>query len=244
MLKECQLEECAFELLELLTENKKQLISAIGPPKTAKFSGDRHILGRNCMMLLGATLQRSYMLIEGGINALNNKNFYVMALCIRCSLETAASMGFLLRKLLLFYEGKSTDKKIFKSIANLMLGSRTESFQPAGEAVNILTLLENADKIFHMKFIPEEKENLKTLSEAYDFISEFCHPNVGANSLCTNLDKENNKFEFTIGKTICKREMTFINELVLSSSFLLTFNDEIYKLIVKNEDMPEIIRKT
>ena len=242
IIKEYEIEGYANDLLVLLDENKSRLISEVGEVKTSKFTGNRHLLGRNCIILLATASQRSYKLILGGIDSFNNSNSFVLVFCIRGILEAAGSLGFLFNKLSLFYNNQSTEKEIFDSVANLMLGSKKHTFKPAGEAINALTLIQHADKIFYKKFIPQEKESPKMLEETYDFISNFCHPNIGANSLCTYVDKKNDNFKLTAEDTINKREATLIGELVLVSSLLITFYDEIYKLVEDNEDMPNIIK--
>jgi hypothetical protein len=74
-----------------------------------------------------------------------------------------------------------------QDIANGLMGAKHDLFDKANAPVNILTCIENADKLIDAELFKDKKRMLEDL---YGWLSEFAHPNFCSNRTAFTLDKE------------------------------------------------------
>lgn len=102
------------------------------------------------------------------------------------------------------------------------------------EAINILTLIDSTDSDFK----EYRGEDSKPFRESYDFLSEFCHPNLLGLTIGSEIIEEGIiKF--------CKRPNlnegdygVLLNLLIMSIEYFFHLYDKSFNLIKKNEDIP------
>ena len=111
----------------------------------------KRTLGRNGILFLSKSLGRSRSLFDGFIDCINTTNAIVGFLIVRAHFESTASISYLLNSLYKFYDNEIEYDKINSILSRLSIGGKnyTESRKlNTPQAINILTQIETADKLF------------------------------------------------------------------------------------------------
>ena len=128
-----------------------------------------------------------------------------MVLSVRGHFETTAALGYLHYKLNSLSKGNLVAEAVGRDISIQLLGSRDKDLlesagEDAVEAKQILTMLEYADKSVSKHFLQGTAREHAILTESYEYLCEFCHPNYHSNSISFELNKEEKKFDFMYNK--------------------------------------------
>lgn len=203
--------------------------------------GEESVLGRNGITFLLCSLQRSKILYNGLIQCLNNQTVTLAYLAVRAHMETTGSVAYFLKKLHQYYEGDFSYKKMDDIISRLILGRKVypnnhPHIQP--HPINVLTLVDTVDGAFAKM---AKSPGWKGFREAYEWLSEFCHPN---------------SFGQTIGVLMSFPKVTFEEEpefrkhdvgqiksyMIISCVLFFDFYDKCFSLIEEKENIPTLIR--
>jgi len=140
----------------------------------------------NCDLLKQVLIHRADKLITATGQMLPAKNLYGMALTARGYIEAIAVLGYFAKRLSALSKGNIDFARFELDIANGLMGAKHDLFDKANAPVNILTCIENADKLLDAEFFGEKK---KMLEDLYNWLSEFAHPNFCSNKSAFTLDK-------------------------------------------------------
>ncbi len=123
---------------------------------------------------------RARLLTWGIINAVNEGLCASLFLAIRAHFETTGMMAFLLWRCQQFRKGAITESALADYLDRLVLGRRTsmDDDPPSGiptnqQAIQVLDLIDSVDQVLRAK--AKDPGNFR---EAYEWLSEFCHPNL------------------------------------------------------------------
>ncbi|MGE0369798.1 MAG: hypothetical protein AB7I96_13210 [Candidatus Dadabacteria bacterium] len=193
-------------------------------------------------------LQRSRMLFFEFINNINNGNVLSSYYLVRGHFETTAAVAALSKALKDCYAQDITYEELATTILTLGIGTRyfrPENFpdEPTTiefpQAINVITRITRADEMYSN--ILNLDETPGRFADAFNLLSEFCHPNVGGLSIGSevqsNLDitfQKNPNFN----EENLKRLITCMG---MSSSFFFHVYDNCLSMLKDNEEMPEII---
>jgi hypothetical protein len=148
------------EILERLMRRRKSEISVSGPFVHSKTAW-------KCAVLQQALLYRVTMLAAGSADMWNSCNVVCSVLCARALLETIAVSDHIRNELKDLTEARALDA--IDELANKQLFATRDSDRIAEgsghQAVNVLTYIDRMSK------------KLPDVRHAYEFISEWCHPN-------------------------------------------------------------------
>ena len=133
-------------------------------------------------VLQQALLRRTDRLTGSCGTALAHGDNYGCALMARGHLETSALLGYLAHQTNALADGKMSAEEYDGSVKALLFGSRDAEAEAAGmpKAVNILTCIKKADQF--MRKHPGYGGS-SVVSDAYQVLSEFAHPNMLSHSL-------------------------------------------------------------
>lgn len=125
---------------------------------------------------------RARLLTRGVVAAINADIAATMFLGARAHLETAGMMAYNLWQSRKFLAGALTLDAIREVLQRLFLGRRvgTDYDPPHGmladeKAVQVLSLIDSVDKILDADTLRDTRGKFR---EAYEWLSEFCHPNL------------------------------------------------------------------
>lgn len=178
-------------------------------------------------------LHRSIRLFEGSLSAAVDENAYSMALSIRGHFETTASIGYFHNRLLSMKRGDINPETLDQDLCIQLLGSRHERLPQAPDPKNILSLLEYADKSVNISVIgiDETPKRYEILKSSYEFLCEFCHPNISSNSVAIEIDKSIPEFKFRHGQSMRNEEFNIAGYLLLSAPIFVTLFDQVLDLL-------------
>lgn len=197
----------------------------------------RQIFGQNCLHYIQMALNRSKVLIEGCLIALDNENDLLAMLATRAHFEVTGALAYLLKRLQSFYNGTIDFEKIDEDLFRLTLGSKDPGLPLAPDPINVMNLIDAADTLFQK--ISGIKG--KTYRELYDFLSEICHPNsFGITKGSKVID--NGVIEYEKNKKLLENDLGFLNFLCITVEDFLMFYDNIFDLIKEGEELPKIIK--
>lgn len=218
---------------QFLEEYDNRYIRIIKPQKEKP----KRLLGQNGLHYAQLALYRSKILLEGSIEAINNKNALSAILSARAHLEVAGGLAYFYKKLNNFYKGVITFDEIDKSLRRLLLGGRIEELPNVLDPINVMSLIDAVDDFYKNK-IPEK---VSMFRKSYDFLSEFCHPNCYGITMGCYINS-NAIVRYNNLPTLSGKDLVFIHYLSMSCSSSLKFYDMIYKLLSENEELPTIIK--
>lgn len=195
------------------------------------------LLGQNGLIYIQSALYRSYFLSKGVVDSLNNNNILSGLINVRAHFEMTGALGFLLRKLIQFYNNEISSEKFNECLLRLSLGVKREvEMENVPAPINVMTMIDDADKLF--KNMSKSKE--KIFRNSYDYLSEYCHPN----SFGLQLSREINKVGVVRFKQLNNPSFNVKMNLILLSSFMVTstsfrmFYQGCRDRLEKNEDLP------
>lgn len=196
------------------------------------------LLGHNGIIFLQHSLTRSNNLYLGFINCINNINRSLSFFAVRAQFEVTGSIAYFFKNLKKFYSKQISYEDLDNILYKLSLGGRVfpdrNLVTEFPEAINILTLIDSTDSDFK----EYRGEDSKPFRESYDFLSEFCHPNLLGLTIGSEIIEEGIiKF--------CKRPNlnegdygVLLNLLIMSIEYFFHLYDKSFNLIKKNEDIP------
>jgi hypothetical protein len=203
-------------------------------------------LGMNGIKFLLLSLQRSRLLFDGFINALNSSEIPVAFLAVRAHYETTGSVSYFLINLHRYYANECTFEKIDDILRKLSLGSRDFPERDNNrdsivwpDAINVLTQIEKADYLFG----EWSKSDVEPFSNSYNLLSEFCHPNLGGLTLESYIEK--GKGDVVFEKEPIYEEHDYrllVSKILVSCGFFFIVYDNCFLLIKENEVMPILIK--
>jgi hypothetical protein len=157
----------------------------------------------NCKLLQQALLHRAERLLASAGTALLENNVYGLALNVRGFLECAAVLGYFCHRLVSLADGNIKFEDFELNVADAVMGAKHETFSEARDPENILTCFEKADKYLNKNFFEGQKDVLR---DAYDWLSEFAHPNFLSNFSAFSLDKRQHQMVLRHGEQIRKED--------------------------------------
>ncbi len=123
---------------------------------------------------------RARLLTWGIINAVNENLCASLFLAIRAHFETTGMMAYLLWRCEQFRNGAITEDALADYLDRLAIGRRfsMDDDPPSGipsneQAIQVLDLIDSADR-----GLKEHAQVAGSFREAYEWLSEFCHPNL------------------------------------------------------------------
>jgi tetratricopeptide (TPR) repeat protein len=205
-------------------------------------------LGYIATLYLMYSLQKSRDLFKGFIDCINLKNFNLLFLSTRAHLEITASIAYFLRYLISYYDSKIKYEEIINLLSKLFEGTR--KYPTSYEAINVLTMLDGADKLFR-EMKKRANYNVVKLYKilgteifrgVYELLSEYCHPNFPGfiYSVETN---EKNKFIFSDKLIIDENCLGMVlKSIEISLLSFFSVYDDCFSLLNKNEKMPKMFK--
>ncbi len=228
-LKEINREDDCEEFVRILSEmQSRRLVSS--PAFPGEDWGDFRRIHANTLVYTQALLFRSSLLIEGVLTAIDRGNPFSLALSVRAHLETTAALGYLHRRLSSMQNGNLKPEKVDEDIANLLLGGRHECTPNAPRAINVLSMLEQAEKSVNMSILGESAKSRDILTDAYEYLCEYCHPNFISNSLALSIDKKKRVFEFRHEIPFQCSELELAGYVLISGSIFISLFDLVVEL--------------
>lgn len=198
----------------------------------------KRLLGHNGIIFLQNSLVRSNDLYLGFINCINSPNKSLSYFAVRAQFEVTGLIAYFLKNLQKFYSEQMGYKEIDDTLYKLSLGCRTfpdKNLNPEFPlAISILTLIDSADIIFK-KY---GGKNSKPFKESYDFLSEFCHPNMFGLTIGSEII-EDGIVEFYKKPYLNNADYgVLLNLNLMSIDYFFHLYDKSFNLINENEDIP------
>jgi len=176
---------------------------------------------------------RSRALFTAALDAFSNDNAYAMTTIIRSHIESTALLGrifYLLRKA----EGDpSKHGEIADSLRDHLLGSRVPELNAEGapETLNILSMLDQADKALKATLFSELDEKPPVLRESYEFLCEFSHPNFYSHKLAVTFDSETGQMHFRDDEGLNEIELKLIGYASISGNIFHYLYDQVLEIM-------------
>lgn len=185
---------------------------------------------------------RARLLLWGTIEAIRASNFLAAVLCARGHYECTGSVAFCLRLLGRLYEAKISSEEASTEMKRLLAGHRSLPWDVPGEYnVRPLQVMDGIDLVD--KLVKRELPGkVAVFRENYDFLSEFCHPNM----LGIQLGRPSDGMEhYYSARTPCLSDreiglvITYSN---LAHIYYLYLYERIWTLLRENEKhLPELL---
>ena len=198
-------------------------------------------LGRNGITFLLCSLQRSKILYNGLVQCLNKPAVTLAYLALRAHMETTGSVAYFLKKLRQYYGGNLSSEEMDETLDKLILGRRVypeghSTIQPP--PINVLTLVDAVDDVFSKM---AKTPGWNRFREAYEWLSEFCHPNCFGQTIGVQM---------SFPKAIFEEEPEFRDQdvgqislyMIISCELFFDFYDKCFSLLKENEEIPKLIR--
>jgi hypothetical protein len=160
-----------------------------------------------------------------------------IALNTRAHFEVTGALGYVLNLLAKYYGASKEKEEIQFQLNRLILGRRYGDLKKPFESINVLTLIDEADKMFNR--MANDKVNM--LRDSYEWLSEFCHPN-SYGLIFKARKKVDRMISFTDVRRLSQDEFDNIGYLRLSMPLFFDYYDHIAELIEKNERLPVVKR--
>ena len=197
----------------------------------------------NCKVYNQALLHRAILLFEATLRALSDRNVYAIALCIRGHYETTAALGYIHKRCMDFLDQKRSFDEFNHDTFVQMLGSKAPLLKlQSPDPKNILTQLEYADKVVDNKLLKSKGTHEQVLTESYEFLCEFSHPNFHSNIASYQYDKENEAVILRYDHPLRDVEF-FIGRLKISGDIFVWLFDEFQGCIEKIKIIEEQEKK-
>lgn len=171
-----------------------------------------------------ASIARSTNLTFGFARLLGHNNTHSLALLARGHLETTALLGFLCDQLTAYEKARITFDHLHDKIAAAFLGHSGSDFQNAPKPINVMTMIEKADR-----YLKSKTDGLcyEIISDSYGWLSNFGHPNSLSSISSFRIDPAKSAFVFGDTNELKDNEKEFINYVILSSGIQLSFLNDI-----------------
>lgn len=157
-------------------------------------------------ILISSILNRSLLLKDGAVQALNDNNLPTYYAILKCFIEIAGMLGYIAH---LVYSNNDYNK-ILEKMHQLSLGNKDSGMFYTGKvkAINVMTMLEKADKMFLSGTTKEERALAPNLLvDSYSDVCNFGHPNWNAHLSSGILHHKTMRWEAKIDSTGYKTEL-------------------------------------
>ncbi len=94
-----------------------------------------------------------------------------------------------------------------------------------------MKMLQYADKSISQYVLNGKAKEHLVLTDCYEWLCEFCHPNFHSNTLAFDLDKEKEAFIFRYDLPLRERDVKIFEYILLSTDIFITLFDQITGLI-------------
>lgn len=209
--------DSAYEELAKRQENEVTL----GDPKVIS---ERTRAKNNILVLRQGLLHRALNLARATNLLVADGNVHAIALCIRGMLEANAQLGYFCNRLTSLTKDNITFEHFHKGLANTLLAASHPSFEHAPRPINVLTCFEKADRHFEDELGGEKGRGM--LRDAYDWLSDYCHPNFLSSASSAVLERERHVLVFQHGKPMLRRDRSLISALAIGLPVFLMFWDD------------------
>jgi hypothetical protein len=189
--------------------------------------GDARRIREYSLVLRQVLLHRAINLFEGALSALIFGNVYTMTLAIRGHFETTGALGYLHKRLDSLSRGKLDLKVVDQDICTQLIGRRDGDTQGIYEAKQVLTLLEYADRTVSKNVMGGTAKQYDILTNCYNFLCEFSHPNFHSNSIAFDLKKKKRQFIMRYSEPMKDIEFNLIGYLLISSPIFVSLFDKV-----------------
>ena len=200
------------------------------------------LIGHKGVIFLLQSLQRSRCLFNGLIDCVNQTHVVLAYLATRAHFETTGSVAYLLWNLRRFYKSEISYREIEDVLAKLALGIKTfpdKEIPPVRiEPINVLTQIDVADKLFK----DSEGMNLRIFRQCYDFLSEFCHPNMLGLMVGSDVTKDRSLVLYEKPGFREEDFGTLIYHMLISCHSFFYAYDESFSLLKDHELMPDLMK--
>ncbi|NQT60381.1 MAG: hypothetical protein HQ557_15490 [Bacteroidetes bacterium] len=198
------------------------------------------LIASNTLSYLQFQLRRSYSLLLGCCESIGNRNILSSVLTIRAHIEVTGAIGYLLRNLNRYYSEKMTKEELENLLNKLILGRRMGEMRVPFEAVNVLTMIKKSDLLIN-KMLNEEKKNI--LFDCYEWLSEFCHTN-SYGLISGSTVREPRVLQLSDKITTSKKDSSNVKYISITMPLFFLFFEEIFSIIIKNENLPKFKKCT
>lgn len=189
--------------------------------------GDLLRISQYSLALRQVFLHRTISTFTGAIVCLRENHLYSVVLSVRGNFETTAALGYLYGRLDSCANGTLTRERIYDDICVMLLGTRYEPIADAFEAKHVLTLLEHATKAVKKVTFADQPMPPGLLTERYNFLCDYCHPNYSSNSLAFHFDEGKGQLRMRHDCEMLKRETAIIENLLISAPLFIDLYDGI-----------------
>lgn len=200
--------------------------------------GDLRRIRQYALVLRQVLLHRAINLFSGSLAALLDDNSYSMTLSIRGHFETTAALGYLHNRLNSLAEGNLEARIVDHDIAVLLLGTRDKQILKSEtakendmEARQVLDMLEYADRSVSKYILQGTANEHIILTDCYENLCEFSHPNFHSNAAAFELIKEEKKFYFKYNKSMGDDYFKLVDFLLISNPFFIDLFDKVEGLL-------------
>lgn len=171
-------------------------------------------------------LARSQELYVGVLGAMAAGNIYSTVALMRAHLETSSVLGHVCRMVHNVHNDPSCQIEVDKKLFNLLCGTRNQTLLDAGapEMTGIMSVIDSADKaLYILVHKARGRKNTGELRGAYDFLSEYAHPNFHSNSLAFTFDEITGNIVFNKRDGISETDVQILSHLGISATVFVTF---------------------
>ena len=192
-------------------------------------------IGRKGTHFLQMSYQRSRFLINGFIQSINFENPHLAFLAVRAHLETTGAVSYLYKSLDKFYSNEISLEEMDKRLLKLSLGGKAfpRRNQPdRTDPINVMTQIDSVDHFLKKMGINKQRP----FREEYDFLSEFCHPNLLGLTLGFELPSSPGTVFYPKELKQSEEDLNvLINSISISCDLFLHLYDKCQELILNNE---------
>jgi hypothetical protein len=200
------------------------------------------LMGHKGVIFLLQSLQRSKCIFDGFVDCVNLTHIVLAYLAARVHFETTGSIAYLLWHLRRFYKGEIAYREIENVLSRLALGAKTfpdkDTLPEQPEPINVLTQIDFADKLFK----DANGKNLKIFRQCYDFLSEFCHPNMLGLMVGSDVTENRNLILYEKHRFREEDFGTLINHMLISCNSFFYAYDKSFSLLKDHELMPDLVK--
>lgn len=194
-----------------------------------------YLIELNTVLQMQLLLRRSKSLFNAIDNSIRSFNFIQLALCVRAHYEIVGSIGYLFCNLKKYINGEMDVKEIDELLGRMNLGNKQKEKKHPFEPINVLTMIDSADKMLNEYF--DNKECI--LRDSYNWLSEFCHPNcLGLIYSIEELGKRKVVFR---DNSFTREEFNIAGYANISFPLFFLFYDNVDSLIKGRSNMPKML---
>ncbi|MDP3488735.1 MAG: hypothetical protein Q8R71_01235 [Phenylobacterium sp.] len=212
-----------------LLKQRQPMVNTLGNP-----SEEGVTIGM-CFVLWQAGLHRTERLLVSAGRAVGNNDVYGLAVLTRALLESTAVIAAMCALLHKWAEGDITYADFDTAVTAALAGSRSSFIEESPQSTNILTQIKHADRFINEKHLFPMRS---PLSNMYDVLSEYAHPNMTSNSCAFEIDGIG-VFRFNHGGTLTAKHLDLIGALASAAQIYATVSDFFHGLLVGENASPQ-----